>query len=84
MGSSGKRTRGSNKQTPWSRSRDAADAGVSVLRLAVDISDPMQRARIEGMFGSAFSLRRALQRDARDRCRAYWAAPHERAKDPAA
>lgn len=81
MGSSGKRTRGPNKQTPWSRK---SDDGMSVLRLALDVSDPAQRSRIELMFGAAYSLRRALQRGARSRCRAYWAAIHERARDPAA
>ena len=69
---------------PWSRARNAADGAVSVLRLALDTSDPVQRGRIEAMFLTAFSLRRALQRDARNRCRAYGAARHERANDPAA
>ena len=81
MGSSEKRTRGPNKQTPWSRS---ADDGVSVLRLALDVSDPLQRARVEAMFEDAYTLRRALQRNARDACRAYWAATHERDRNPAA
>jgi hypothetical protein len=82
VGSSGtKRTRGPNKQTPWSRN---PDDGLSVLRLALDTSDPRQRARIEAMFEGAHAIRRAVQRDARDRCRAYWAAPHERARDPGA
>ena len=78
MGSSGKRTRGPNKQTPWSRS---PDDGMSVLRLAVDVSDPAQRIRVEAMFSAAYKLRRALQHDARNRSRAYWAASHERARD---
>ena len=81
MGRSGKRTRGPNKQTPWSRN---PDDGLSVLRLALDTSDPRQRARIEAMFQGAHQVRRAVQRDARDRCRAYKAATHERAKDPRA
>lgn len=81
MGSSGKRTRGPNKQAPWSRNPDDP---VSVLRLALDVSDPLQRAQIEHMFDDAYSIRRALQRDARDACRAYWAAPHERTADPKA
>jgi len=79
--SAGTRTRGPNKQTPWSRN---PDDGVSVLRLALDTSDARQRARIEAMFSRAHSVRRALQRDARQRARAYWAARHERANDPAA
>lgn len=81
MGSSGKRTRGPNKQTPWSRN---PDDGTSVVRLALDIGDPFQRAQIESMYQAAYSVKRALQRDARDRCRAYGAATHERARDPAA
>jgi hypothetical protein len=79
--SSGKRTRGPNKQTPWSR---RSSDGLSVLRLALDTHDPAQRGSIEAMFSTAFSLRRAVQRDARSSCRAYWAATHERARDPAA
>ena len=81
MRSSEKRTRGPNQQVPWAR---RPEDGVSVVRLALDTSDPVQRARIEAMFGAAYSLRRALQRDARDRVRAYWAAHHERARSPAA
>jgi hypothetical protein len=79
--SSGKRTRGPNKQPPWSRD---PEGDVTVLRLALDASDPLQRARVEAMFEGAYAIRRALQRDARDRCRAYWAAHHERAADPSA
>ena len=60
------------------------DDGVAVLRLALDTSDPVQRLRIEGMFGAAHAVRKALQRDARDRARAYRAATHERARDPGA
>lgn len=58
--------------------------GLSVLRLALDTHDPLQRARLEAMFSAAYSVRRAVQRDARDRTRAYWAATRERARDPAA
>jgi hypothetical protein len=55
-----------------------------VLRLALDAGDPVQRARIEAMFRDAYSVRRAVQRDARDRARAYWAATRDRAEDAAA
>ncbi|HEX3475039.1 MAG TPA: hypothetical protein VHT91_08360 [Kofleriaceae bacterium] len=79
--SSEKRTRGPNQQAPWVR---RPEDGVSVLRLALDISDPVQRARIEAMFRAGYTLRRAIQRDARDRAHAYWAATHERAREPAA
>ena len=40
--------------------------------------------RIETMFEGAYKVRRAVQRDARARLKAYWAAPNERAVDPAA
>ena len=81
MVSSEKRTRGPNKQKPWSRN---SDDGLSVLRLALDVSDPRERARVERMFEDAYTLERALQRAARTRSRAYWAATHERAQDPGA
>ena len=55
-----------------------------MLRLALDIHDPVQRRRIEAMFAGAYQVRRALQRSARDKARAYWAAAHARAKDPSA
>ena len=44
----------------------------------------MQRSRIEQMFSAAFEVRRALQRRARARAKAYWAATHERQRNPAA
>ena len=69
-----KRTRGPNKQTPWAR----GDSPASVLRLALDTGDPLQRSRLEGMFATAFALRRALQHDVRNRIRAYCSARHER------
>src|SRR5690349_6512585 len=72
-----KRTRGPNKQAPWTRS---PDDGLSVLRLPLDIGDPVQRGRLEAMFSAAFSIRRALQGDARARTRAYRA---DRTGDPA-
>jgi hypothetical protein len=55
-----------------------------VLPLALDTSDPLQRSRIEALSSAAFSVRRALQRDARSRCKAYWAARHERERAPSA
>jgi hypothetical protein len=55
---------------------------VSVIRLELDASDPGVRRRLERQWGAVFRLRRALQRDAADRSRAYWAAHHERAADP--
>jgi hypothetical protein len=54
---------------------------VSVIRLELGASDERVRRRLEGQWEAVFRLRRALQRDAADRCRAYWAAHHERTRD---
>jgi hypothetical protein len=53
------------------------DGPVSVIRLELDASDPVVRRRVERQWASVFRLRRALQRDAARRCRAYRAARHE-------
>ena len=58
------------------------DGPVSVIRLELDVSDGEVLRRLERHWGAVFRLRRALQRDAAARCRAYWAARHERAADP--
>ncbi|HTF54490.1 MAG TPA: hypothetical protein VK735_44210, partial [Pseudonocardia sp.] len=60
------------------------DGPVSVIRLELDVSDPVVRQRLERQWVAAFRLRRALQRDAAARCRAYWAAHRERNADPKA
>lgn len=78
--SGSRKTRGPNKGKPWSRT---VEDGLSVLRLPLDTTDPVQRARLEGMFWAAHSIRRAVQRDARQRCLAYRAAHHERDRSPA-
>ena len=55
---------------------------VAVIRLELDVCDSVVRRRVERQWEAVFRLRRALQRDAQARCRAYWAAHHERAADP--
>ncbi len=60
------------------------DGPMSVIRLELDVSDSQMRRRLERQWEAVFRLRRALQRDAAARCRAYWAARHERARDPKA
>jgi hypothetical protein len=60
------------------------DGPVAVIRLELDATDEHTRRRLERQWGAVFRLRRALQRDAAARCRAYWAAHHERAHDPTA
>jgi hypothetical protein len=57
------------------------DDPVSVIRLEVDASDSPVRRRVQRQWEAVFRLRRALQRDAGARCRAYWAADHERGVD---
>ncbi|HEX7323454.1 MAG TPA: zinc ribbon domain-containing protein [Mycobacterium sp.] len=57
---------------------------VAVIRLELDAADEHTRRRLEAQWEAVFRLRRALQRDAGARCRAYWAAAHERADDPKA
>ena len=57
---------------------------VSVIRLELDASDERTHHRLQRHWEVVFRLRRALQRDARARCHAYWAAHNERAKDPKA
>ena len=54
---------------------------VSVIRLELDVSDERVRRRVERQWAAVFRLRRALQGDARNRCRALWAAHHERCRD---
>jgi hypothetical protein len=54
---------------------------VSVIRLELDVSDEQLRWRVQRQWAAVFRLRRALHRDAAHRCRAYWAAHHERGSD---
>lgn len=78
-----RRTRGPNKGRAWSRATDT-DGQVSVIRLELDTSDPVQARRLEQMFSDCFRLRRTLQRQARCRVDAYWADRTNRAADPKA
>jgi hypothetical protein len=55
---------------------------LSVIPLELDLSDERVRRRVERQWAAVFELRRAVQRDAADRCRAYFAAHHERKRDP--
>jgi hypothetical protein len=60
------------------------DGPVSVIRLKLDVGDPGVRRRLQEQWAAVFGLRRALQRDAQRRCRAYWSAHRERGADPTA
>lgn len=75
----GRTTRGPNKNGAWSRATDT-DGEVSVIRLALDTSDPLMRRRVEVLFDCCFQVRRAVQHDARARVDAFWAAHRERAR----
>lgn len=75
----GLRRRGKSKAPNFSY-----DGPVAVIRLELDASDDRMRRRLERQWEAVFRLRRALQRDAAARCRAYWAAHRERAADPKA
>ncbi|MGH8920801.1 MAG: transposase, partial [Actinomycetes bacterium] len=57
---------------------------VAVIGLELDASDDRVRGRLERQWETVFRLRRALQRDAAARCRAYRAAHRERWVDPKA
>jgi hypothetical protein len=75
--------------TPRRRGKSKASnfkyhGSVSVIRLELDASDERVRRRLERHWEAVFRLRRALQRDAAGRCRAYWASHRERARDPKA
>jgi hypothetical protein len=51
-----------------------------VIALELELSsDPVSRGRVEKHWDAVYRLRRGLQRDAGAACRAYLAAPHERA-----
>ncbi|MGH3391865.1 MAG: hypothetical protein ACRDOO_23585, partial [Actinomadura sp.] len=49
--------------------------------LPLTVTDPVALARLEKLFGAMWSIKRAVQRDARVRVDAYWTARHERRRD---
>ena len=72
-----RRMRGKSKTKNWKRPEQ-----VAVIALELDLSaDPVMRKRLEQHWSAVFTLRRAIQRDARNACQAYLAAHHERAAD---
>ncbi|MGW2695616.1 zinc ribbon domain-containing protein [Streptomyces sp. NPDC001296] len=73
-----RRVRGKNKGKRWQRGEDTE---LAVIRLPLDVHDPGGRHRVEGLFSAMWSLKRALQRDARDAVDAYWAADVRRRTD---
>ncbi|MER5181191.1 transposase [Streptomyces sp. NPDC002896] len=67
--------RGKNKAPKWTKPDDGI---VSVMVLPLAVTDPADLDRLEKLFGSMWSIKRAVQRDARAKVDAYWAAKHER------
>ncbi|MGW3563191.1 zinc ribbon domain-containing protein [Streptomyces sp. NPDC000941] len=75
-----RRFRGKNKAPKWTKPDDGI---VSVMVLPLAVTDPADLARLEKLFGAMWSIKRAVQRDARAKVDAYWAAKHERDSDGA-
>ncbi|MEV7519835.1 transposase [Streptomyces sp. NPDC091371] len=67
--------RGKNKAPKWTKPDDGM---VSVMVLPLAVTDPADLARLNKLFGVMWSIKRAVQRDARERVDAYWAAKRER------
>ncbi|WP_416985782.1 hypothetical protein [Streptomyces sp. T028] len=67
--------RGKNKAPKWKKPNDGQ---VSVIVLPLAVTDPADLHRLDGLFGAMWSLKRAVQRDARAKVDAYWSAFHER------
>ncbi|MDT0470173.1 zinc ribbon domain-containing protein, partial [Streptomyces gibsoniae] len=73
-----RRYRGKNKGKRWSR---GTDTELAVIRLPLDVHDPATRHRTETLFSATWSVKRALQRDARDAVDAYSAGDVRRETD---
>jgi hypothetical protein len=69
------RRRGKNKLPAWRMPKDQA---TSTFVVTLDSSDAHTRKRLCSLYFTMFNLRRALQRDARELCRAYWTRKEER------
>ncbi|MFI6417751.1 hypothetical protein ACIBG6_10155 [Streptomyces sp. NPDC050842] len=72
--------RGKNKAPKWKK---PGDGQVAVMVLPLAVTDPADLARLSKLFGAMWNIKRAVQRDARARVDAYWAAFHERDRDGA-
>ncbi|MGW9025433.1 hypothetical protein ACWGQ5_14605 [Streptomyces sp. NPDC055722] len=73
-----RRFRGKNKGKRWAR---GADTELAVIRLPLDVHDPGTRHRVEQLYSAMWSVKRALQRDARDAVDAYWGGDVRRQRD---
>ncbi|KND30060.1 zinc ribbon domain-containing protein [Streptomyces acidiscabies] len=69
-----RRFRGKNKAPKWEK----PDGGtVSVMVLPLAVTDTRDLTRLNKLFGAMWSIKRTVQRDARNRVDAYRAAHHE-------
>src|SRR6266700_4643249 len=73
-----RRSRGPGKQPRWQRGEE-----MSVIVLPLVVEDDRERRRLEKLFGAMHAIKRALQREVRERLRAYWAAPRRVQRDAA-
>jgi hypothetical protein len=73
----GRRFRGKNKNGRWKREEGTE---LAVIRLPLDVH-PDDEQRLERLFSAMWTVKRTLQRDARDAVDAYWAGEVRRESD---
>jgi hypothetical protein len=73
-----RRFRGKNKGERWKRGEDTE---LAVIRLPLDVHNLEDLHRLEQLYSAMWSLKRALQRDARAAVDAYWAGDVRREVD---
>jgi hypothetical protein len=73
----GRRFRGKNKNGRWTREEGTE---LAVIRLPLDVH-PDDERDLEQLFSTMWTVKRALQRDARDAVDAYWAGTARREAD---
>ncbi|MEU8792695.1 zinc ribbon domain-containing protein [Streptomyces sp. NPDC048643] len=69
-GAAARRFRGKNKSRRWKRGEDTE---IAVIRLPLDVNNHQDLRRVEQLYSAMWSVKRALQRDARAAVDAYWA-----------
>ncbi|MEU1594918.1 transposase, partial [Streptomyces sp. NPDC005708] len=67
---SARRFRGKNRGKRWTRGEDTE---LAMIRLPLDVSRLDSQHRVEQLYAAMWSVKRALQRDARAAVDAYWA-----------
>ena len=76
-----RRFRGKYRQPAWRRYEGQP---VAVMVLELPVTDPRTLRRLANLYAAAWHIKRAVQRDARARVNAYWAArcPQQWAAQP--